>query len=309
MAPIFLEQRRTAKHAKYNHFHEYDDNNEELFECREFTPTPPLPSESKNRQLHHRTTTVDRLKSAFNWVSGKRSPLRNETPQPTNPSRAATFPRIPRDDWEAHQKLMRDEMFGSGGSQQESGTIKQKQGEEPEPFISPIWSSEDPVKAVTWESPSPDECSCEAKGKKDGLQSPCCHIPQKHVYLRTPRKCDCGSPTCDKACVHVLTSQGVQARLGTEIVDLIAKQLTFRLGPPEPLPPRNTAEQPTDVLAIRETKVISTYAMWAAIFTFQKLIVAIRSKLPEFQPSQKGILSFAFEVTPFSTRCLIMTGP
>jgi hypothetical protein len=296
MAPFFMEQRRTAKQIKYNHFHEYDDNNEDLFEVREFTPTPPLTSESKNPQLHHRTTTVARLKSAFNWVSGKKATVRGESPE-NNASRSATFPRIAREEWEAHQNMMRDEMFGLGEFRREPTTTKENQNTDPEPFISPIWTSVESVKEVTGESPSPDECSCEAKWK-DGLQSHCCHTPHKKVYLRTPPKCDCGSPTCDKSCVHILTSHGVRAKLGTHIVDLIAKQLTFRLGPPEPLQPRNPAEDPTDVLAIRDPGVLSIYAMWAAIFTFQKLVVVIRSKLDEFQPSQNGILSFAFEVAP-----------
>ena len=78
--------------------------------------------------------------------------------------------------------------------------------------------------------------------------------------------CNCGDPSCDVSCVHVLTVKGIQVNLGQEVSDLIVTEMILRLGPPLPLPPRDVNESKTKVLALRKKTVVEMYAKWAADF-------------------------------------------
>ena len=72
--------------------------------------------------------------------------------------------------------------------------------------------------------------------------------------------------------------------------------MIMRLGPPLPLPPRDVNESQIKVLALRKKAVVEMYAKWAATFTFQKLVVAIKLSLDSFNPSHRGIVNFEFQV-------------
>lgn len=112
--------------------------------------------------------------------------------------------------------------------------------------------------------------------------------------------CSCGSATCDAACIHILTSAGiVEALGGVGIANMIMEDMIKRLGPPIAFPTLRPNQTPTKkLLVLRKRRVVQTYARYAATYTFQKLIVAIRSSLEKFQPNHQGILGFEFEVIP-----------
>ena len=109
----------------------------------------------------------------------------------------------------------------------------------------------------------------------------------------------CKEAASNSPCIHLLTTKGIQSNLGQEIADLIVTKMILRLGPPLPLPPRDNNEMDPKILAVREKATIQMYAKWAATFAFQKLIVAIKLSLENFNPSHRGILSFEFNVSPF----------
>ena len=97
---------------------------------------------------------------------------------------------------------------------------------------------------------------------------------------------------------RILTNSGVREKLGDRIANEIVTELTLRRGPPLPLPPRTSPDKDVTngMLKLRGKAVIATYALWASIFLFQKLILAIRLGLPRFKPAYRGIVSFAFKV-------------
>jgi hypothetical protein len=114
--------------------------------------------------------------------------------------------------------------------------------------------------------------------------------------------CSCGSASCNAACIHILTSAGIAEALGgVDNANMIMEDMIKRLGAPIPFPTLGVDQTPTKkLLTLRKRRVIQTYARYAATYTFQKLIVAIRSSLDKFQPNHQGILSFEFEVFSFA---------
>ena len=114
--------------------------------------------------------------------------------------------------------------------------------------------------------------------------------------------CSCGSASCDAACIHILTSAGIAEALGgVDNANMIMEEMIKRLGPPIAFPTLGVNQTPTKrLLILRKRRVVQTYARYAATYTFQKLVVAIRSSLEKFQPSHQGILSFEFEVIPIA---------
>jgi hypothetical protein len=142
---------------KYNHFHEYDDNNEELFEIREITP-PPSPDALKSEIYiaPPSSTRVAKLRDVFRRVTGKKRVrqtaeriVQNRTD--SNGSRFATLPRMNGERREADLKELRDEMFGEGKYYQEPEPRKLDDWREPEPFVPPIPTRS---KTVRWASTS-----------------------------------------------------------------------------------------------------------------------------------------------------------
>jgi hypothetical protein len=105
-------------------------------------------------------------------------------------------------------------------------------------------------------------------------------------------------PLAPTPSARILTNKGVRELLGDKIADSIATEMTLRLGPPSSLPSRpiKPREENGEVLKIREKVVVQTYALWASIFLFEKLVLAIRLSLPSFKPSYRGMITFQFEV-------------
>src|SRR5579859_612387 len=117
MAP-FLPERVDKDSTRFNYFHEYDDDNEELFEVREITP-PPSPTPE---QIIPATPTsrVGKIRNVLNRV-GSRRKARGGTVRSQGKKegewgggRHATLPRIKKEVREAQLKDLRDQMFGLG---------------------------------------------------------------------------------------------------------------------------------------------------------------------------------------------------
>lgn len=109
--------------------------------------------------------------------------------------------------------------------------------------------------------------------------------------------CDnCGKRFCLGSPVHVLTPEEVIKNLGADVAKHIVTELALRSGAPVPLPPRNLEETAKSTLSIRDPPVVHTYAMWASIFMFQKLILSIIRNVDKFTPSYDGALQLEFEV-------------
>jgi len=115
MAPYLKDPVDTVK---YNHFHEYDDNIDELFEIREITPPPPTPEPSDPAAIAKNVTPVGKLQNVFKRMIGTRLTKRTAFPRAKSNScewghgRRATLPRMNREQREANIKALRDEMFG-----------------------------------------------------------------------------------------------------------------------------------------------------------------------------------------------------
>ena len=124
------------------------------------------------------------------------------------------------------------------------------------------------------------------------------NIPTTRLTPSSFQVCSCGNASCDAACIHILTSAGIaQALGGVDNATVIMEDMLKRLGPPISFPTLGVNQPPTkNLLVLRKRRIVQTYARYAATYTFQKLIVAIRSSLQKFEPSHQGILSFEFEV-------------
>lgn len=368
MAPFLPEG---LDSVKYNHFHEYDEDNDELFEIREITPTPDPSTEfelNNNRQPLNR---VGKFRNVLRFVVGRKSGKQiekqlEETSNYLSGGRHATFPRMNKSERDARVRDLRDEVFGEGKFYQEPDPSKLYEKEDPKPFVSTYAAR---VKAVRWklaissdgneeisedgdsksqlpksrhgqrgddpyweeefELPEPDMVPSRSHPPLSG----CIPLDLSKIVDANPIKssktkssgslnsvnskdsdaearacgflfddaklgCSCGEPSCNEACAHVLTPIGIRSNLGREIMNLITRELILRLGPPLPLPPRKPQESESTIISLRDKEVIQTYATWAATFTFQKLIVAIRLSIDRFTPSHRGLLSFEFEVQP-----------
>jgi hypothetical protein len=99
----------------------------------------------------------------------------------------------------------------------------------------------------------------------------------------------------DRVGVDNLPPKAVAAVLGPTIGKLVIKEMALRDGFPLP-PPRDPKETSPDVLSLRAKTSIHAYSLWAATFTFQKLVVSIKLALEKFQPSHRGAVMFLFTV-------------
>jgi hypothetical protein len=132
--------------VKYNHFHEYDSDNEELFEIREMTITPepiatvPIPAPTQTR--------VSKLKHAIGM-----SLLRKKSQRKTGdevPAKGTTLPRPSKERNECVERLA-DQMFGRGEYHREPKTSKPERTcdkPEPKPFTSVTFPRR--AKSVRW---------------------------------------------------------------------------------------------------------------------------------------------------------------
>ena len=361
--------------VKYNHFHEYDENNEELFEIREITPplSASLPDfiPTNDRPM----TRVAKIAKVFRNVSfkGKSNPkLKAKRPAEYGGSRHATFPRIAKEAREVTLTKLRREIIGDvtvckfpilPDSPSQAKTVRFDKNS---PHVKPVTkiTQEDngrqacrppatyldiqsleennPYWEQEFELPEPEISWPLAQSSVDGSNETYGYIPigfsdmsetncppkeprqnsaslqpfgeRKEMVKNTKEEdnqprigkyaklpCYCGDPLCNSAAVHILTYEGVKQELGVKVMETIACQLTLRLGPPPQLPPRDSDEQPTDILRIREQAVVYAYAVFAAMYTFQKLIVSVRRNLEKFQPLHTGIFIWEFQVV-----CMIL---
>jgi hypothetical protein len=100
----------------------------------------------------------------------------------------------------------------------------------------------------------------------------------------------------DNIVVDIFPPKAVTAMLGPYITKLIVKEMALRDGPTLPPPPRNPKDKVPNILSLRQKTVIHTYSLWAATFTFTKLIASIRMAVEKFTPCHTGGLVFKFEV-------------
>lgn len=339
--------------CKIDHFHEYDLNTEELFECREiFTLPSPTKSETKNTSAQ--ATRVAKLRNVLSKVTRKKS-FKSKSMQTSTSqseiaaSRHATFPRM-KTEREIHVQDLHDEMFGIGAYAPPPSDEKYDDWE-PEPWVSPYRFTA-PATAKTKScgdeleksgtGPQADDLHrmpAKEKGpfweEEFELPEPEISVPSQpqltisgyiplHISASYISKSKSGVKSLSKApsqkrsgsdatpkppqkmpieaslrpSARLLTGQGIREALGDKIADDILTELTLRMGPPLSLPPR---EDQVDTksprpMAIREKSVVQTYALWASIFIFQKLIATIRLGLERFKPTHRGILGFEFEV-------------
>jgi hypothetical protein len=372
MTPYFSEQ---FDGVKYNHFHEWEEDNDELFQIIPLPPThdptaTPLPPPS---------TRASKFRNVIKLVTGKKLAKKardksEETQNDWSSNKHATLPRMNREERDARIRYLRDEVFGLGRFYQEPDPTKLYESEDPSPFVpsrtkTVRWKSDptgsrnvgtmgfnvdqeshdveadvndlatsdktmprenNPYWEEEFELPEPDLIYNLNSPSQHEAQAECIAIDLSDIFLsefgdeplrptspldlkknatdtdtnsitdyfpdNSILRCTCGDPSCNASCVHVLTVKGIQANLGQEIADLIVTEMILRLGPPLPLPPRDVDESQTEVLAVRKTAVVQMYAKWAATFTFQKLVVAIKLSLDHFKPSHRGIVNFEFQV-------------
>lgn len=358
--------------AKYNHFHEYDEDNQELFEIREITPPPTSELADPETIVIPPSTRVARFRNVFKLLSGKKIAKKDCGKLEGLQGKHATLPRMNKEKRNAHLKDLHDEIYGVRRFYWEADLSKLYEKEDPEPFVgtfpsrgktvrwksnpaggqavenvqfeerdghqqveaaddiptsenskrredNPYWEEEfelpEPELVYNPKPPLPQE-SASGFIAIDPSDIPSSNLESQNdtpplnpggIVRDDAKKLDpapndsktegkCAEPSCESPCVHVLTIKGIQANLGQEIADLIVIQMILRLGPPLPFPLRNLEETESKVLAIREKAVVQMYAKWAATFTFQKLIVAIKLSLDNFKPSHRGIISFDFQV-------------
>ena len=372
--------------VKYNNFHEWEEDNEELFEVREIIQLPPTPDVSDSETDEHQPSTRGtKFRNVLNLMTGKKSTkkgdrLRNE------PNKHSTLPRIHKEERDIYIRHLRDEVFGLGKFYKEPSLYE---SDDPRPFVYTFpsgtktvrWHS-DPSRTTTvknvvfdekngdhqitveqeagsaseqtnprkrgnpfWEEefelPEPELVYNPNNPVEHGSQSGCIPIDLSDVLhinfcddnsaamstlplnvnktivndnkdpdLRQYPElmCNCGDPSCNASCVHILKVEGIRANLGQDIADLIVTEMILRLGPPLPLPRRNVNESSKKILALREKAVVQGYANWASTFVFQKLIVAIKLSLDKFQPSHRGILNLEFKVWRFYSHELTSQG-
>jgi hypothetical protein len=380
MAPYLPPTPETAS-IKYNHFHEYDDNNEEPFEIRELTPPPPSPSLTNGgADPNLSPTRVTKVKNAIKRVAGKQTlmPRGLQSPKRTYvryvpEGGCAEFSKS----WEAHVQDLKDEMFGTGKYYCPPDPSKAYEFEDPEPFryryISRTktvrWGSsrtritkidevafekdetvqekpsdvkgtnddqkEKPFCEVKFERPEPEVVYNNTKPETENATSSgfitidLSNLPSANFHRNSNSNSDssasnkaksesntnrgaspetptvdikktssCDIETCDSLCPQMITPAQVQKVLGPKVTDLIVRDLVSSAGKPLPLPPRDPSQNSSDILALRESTVIFTYALWAATFLFQRLIAAIRLSLDDFKPTHQGILYFVLQVSP-----------
>jgi len=340
--------------CKIDHFHEYDLNTEELFECREIF-TLPSPTKPETKSTSAQPTRVAKLRNVLSKVTRKKS-FKSKSMQTATPqseiaaSRHATFPRM-KTEREIHVQDLHDEMFGIG-AYAPPPSDKKYDNQEPEPWVSPYrfttlasarsQSCGDELKEENRTSPQADDLrrmpakeKCPFWEEEFELPEPEISVPSQpqgtmsgyiplHIDASYISKSKSGVKCLSKASnqkrrgsnptpkppqkrpietalrpsARFLTGQGIREALGDKIADDIVTELTLRMGPPLPLPPREDQAAPKNQrpMAIREKLVVQTYALWASIFIFQKLVVTIRLGLEHFKPTHRGILGFEFKV-------------
>jgi hypothetical protein len=126
--------------------------------------------------------------------------------------------------------------------------------------------------------------------------------PPKKAPAKEPIKvsnslCDnCGKRFCAGTPIHVLTPAEVKKLLGPEIATKIVTELALRSKKPLPLPPRDPRENATSTLRLRDKTVVHTYATWASVFLFQKLILSIIRNIEKFKPKCDGAVQIDYDV-------------
>src|SRR5277367_5463801 len=108
-----------GKAVKVNHFHEYNNNNMELFEIREITPPPSPEPLNKSSELLPPSTRVGKLRNALKRVTGKKKVKQQAEVLPATITIQGTgwqrtIPRMKKAEREAQMKDGHDEVFGLG---------------------------------------------------------------------------------------------------------------------------------------------------------------------------------------------------
>ena len=147
MTPYFSEQ---FDGVKYNHFHEWEEDNDELFEI---LPLPPNPDtlDSEINAPPPPSTRAAKFRNVIKLITRKKVAKRTgdkskEIQGDCSTNKHATLPRMNKEERDARIRYLRDEAFGLGRFYQEPDPTKLYESEDPTPFVP------SPAKTVRWKS-------------------------------------------------------------------------------------------------------------------------------------------------------------